>query len=525
MLFLTQSASVSIRVGPFVDKTDAVTEITSAVTPVFELSKNHGAFATRTATAISYDSNGWYAVTLDTTDTGTLGPLIIKSDSSGTYLPVWKEFIVVTSNVYNSLVAGTALLNVSTSAMAAGTITSAAFATDAITETIISSGVGSEIATAVWVANISGIFGATAAGNYIQTIQNRVDVNTSTRASSAGVATWSAAASSFTDPNTMGGRQNYLDVAVSSRLASASFVTPPTSAQNAAAVWTYDVSPLFGGGQAGGYMQRVDVTLSTRATSANAATAVWSSSASSYSDAATMGGRIFNYLDVAVSSRLGSGSFVTPPTSAQNASAVWSEAVRSLTTIVTAMLVSGTHTGVTIPIVTSLTNPVVASSVTSVVTASVTGSVVASSVTSPVTAFVTNAVSAIVSGAVTLASGTHTGAIIPTVTSITNPVTAVVTNTVNAIVSGTVILAAGTHTGAIIPNVTSVASANLNLAQTIPATGNVTESVGDALNAARADGFGKWVLSGTTLTLYAADGTTIVRTFTLNSATAPTSRT
>jgi hypothetical protein len=48
--------------------------------------------------------------------------------------------------------------------------------------------------------------------------------------------------------------------------------------------------------------------------------------------------------------------------------------------------------------------------------------------------------------------------------------------------------------------------------------------VGDALNAARAQGFGKWVLSGTTLTLYAPDGATAVRTFTLDSATAPTQR-
>ncbi len=65
---------------------------------------------------------------------------------------------------------------------------------------------------------------------------------------------------------------------------------------------------------------------------------------------------------------------------------------------------------------------------------------------------------------------------------------------------------------------------SLNLAQVIPAS-NTTQTLGDALNAARAQGFGKWVLSGTSLTLYAGDGTTVVRTFTLDSATAPTSRT
>lgn len=63
----------------------------------------------------------------------------------------------------------------------------------------------------------------------------------------------------------------------------------------------------------------------------------------------------------------------------------------------------------------------------------------------------------------------------------------------------------------------------LDLTQTIP-TSNTAQTLGDALNAARAQGFGKWVVSGKTLNLYAPDGTTIVRSFVLNSATEPTSR-
>jgi len=63
----------------------------------------------------------------------------------------------------------------------------------------------------------------------------------------------------------------------------------------------------------------------------------------------------------------------------------------------------------------------------------------------------------------------------------------------------------------------------LDLTQAVP-TANTAETVGDALNAARAQGFGKWVLSGTTLTLYANDGTTTVRSFTIDSATNPTQR-
>lgn len=63
----------------------------------------------------------------------------------------------------------------------------------------------------------------------------------------------------------------------------------------------------------------------------------------------------------------------------------------------------------------------------------------------------------------------------------------------------------------------------IDLTQAVP-TSNTAQTVGDALNAARAQGFGKWVLDGTSLTLYAANGTTVVRTFTLDSATTPTRR-
>lgn len=64
----------------------------------------------------------------------------------------------------------------------------------------------------------------------------------------------------------------------------------------------------------------------------------------------------------------------------------------------------------------------------------------------------------------------------------------------------------------------------LSMTQVVPSS-NTAQTVGDALNAARAQGFGKWAIIGTTLTLYAGNGTTVVHTFTLDSATAPTSRT
>ena len=65
----------------------------------------------------------------------------------------------------------------------------------------------------------------------------------------------------------------------------------------------------------------------------------------------------------------------------------------------------------------------------------------------------------------------------------------------------------------------------VDLTQPIPNV-NITQSIGDSLNAARAQGFGSWFLNPTTkvLTLFAADGVTPVRTFNIDSVTAPLQR-
>lgn len=68
-----------------------------------------------------------------------------------------------------------------------------------------------------------------------------------------------------------------------------------------------------------------------------------------------------------------------------------------------------------------------------------------------------------------------------------------------------------------------LANSAVKFDQAVP-TSNTSQTVGDSLNAARAQGFGKWVKSGTSLVLYAPDGTTPVRTFTLDQDTFPTSR-
>lgn len=77
-------------------------------------------------------------------------------------------------------------------------------------------------------------------------------------------------------------------------------------------------------------------------------------------------------------------------------------------------------------------------------------------------------------------------------------------------------------------DVNATGGAEVDLAQSVSPTGNTANTIGDALNAARAQGFGKWSLNTTTriMTLYAPDGTTVVASFLIDpNLTAPLTRT
>lgn len=110
---LRQSTTVTVDLGPAVDKTDGVTEETG-LSPTVYLSKESAAQAARnSATAISHDARGYYRVELNTTDTNTLGKLRAAFHDSATHLPVWETFMVIPANVYDSLIAGSDYLDVS----------------------------------------------------------------------------------------------------------------------------------------------------------------------------------------------------------------------------------------------------------------------------------------------------------------------------------------------------------------------------------------------------------------------------
>jgi hypothetical protein len=110
MLYLRQStASQSVLIGPFVDSTDGVsaeTGLTIANTDI-RLSANGGNMFAKTSGGATHDEAGWYTITLDATDSATVGRLQLSVAVAGA-LPVFAEFQVLEEAVFDALYAASA---------------------------------------------------------------------------------------------------------------------------------------------------------------------------------------------------------------------------------------------------------------------------------------------------------------------------------------------------------------------------------------------------------------------------------
>lgn len=152
-MFLKQSTTATVSVGPFVDVADAVTAIsnlhTGGTLMTLYVSKNGAAAVARNAATIVYDRDGYYRVELSPTDTGTVGALRLSASPSGT-LPVWRDFLVLPTTVYDALVAATDTLQVHAVEMTTGLITAGIIATGAIDADALAADAATELAAAVW---------------------------------------------------------------------------------------------------------------------------------------------------------------------------------------------------------------------------------------------------------------------------------------------------------------------------------------------------------------------------------------
>ena len=109
--WLKQSTNVDVALGPFVDSTDGFTPETglSLTQAECRIKKGGNAWAQKNhSTTATHEEEGWYEVPLDTTDTNTLGPLMLAVYVTGA-LPCWREFEVVPANVWDSFFGADAL--------------------------------------------------------------------------------------------------------------------------------------------------------------------------------------------------------------------------------------------------------------------------------------------------------------------------------------------------------------------------------------------------------------------------------
>lgn len=156
---LRQSTSITHRIGPFVDSDGIPATGLSIAQADIRLSKNGADFAqSNDSGGGTHDEYGWYYITLDATDTGTLGRLTLAVYETGA-IPVFHEFMVVNQQYWDSKYSSDKL-QVHVDEITAGLITAAAIATgaidaDAIADNAIDAGAiaaaaGNKLADHVW---------------------------------------------------------------------------------------------------------------------------------------------------------------------------------------------------------------------------------------------------------------------------------------------------------------------------------------------------------------------------------------
>ncbi len=166
MIPLKQSTEKIILIGPFLDKTDGVTEEAGLAGTATEISKNGGAFAAGPNLG-THDSDGWYPITLTTTHTNTVGPLPVKVHDAATHCPVWVYCWVYPANVYDSLFTGSDKLDTGAAESVTGAVGSVTGAVGSVTGAVgsVTGNVGGNVN-----GNVVGTVGSIASpttGHYV----------------------------------------------------------------------------------------------------------------------------------------------------------------------------------------------------------------------------------------------------------------------------------------------------------------------------------------------------------------------
>ena len=113
MQYLRQSTAVTLKIGPFLDSVDGITPETAlTITETdINISKNGNDIENKNdLTSCTHDAVGIYSCPIGTLDTETSGRYQMWIYMSGS-LPVWHEFTILPSNVYDSFIIGSDVIH------------------------------------------------------------------------------------------------------------------------------------------------------------------------------------------------------------------------------------------------------------------------------------------------------------------------------------------------------------------------------------------------------------------------------
>lgn len=209
MKILKQSTQVDVLIGPLIDDGDfkSVEESVAYNAAGIDVDVVKGVTKADVTLANSsgdgywrHVANGYYALTLSTTDTATLGHLRVTFEATGV-LPCWEYYVVVPANVYDSLVAGsdklyTDAVEISSSSTAADGVESNIAYLDASINGL-NDPTAAAIADAVWDEAISGHTGSGSTGEALSGAS-------APSAATVADAVWDEARSGHTSAGTFG---------------------------------------------------------------------------------------------------------------------------------------------------------------------------------------------------------------------------------------------------------------------------------------------------------------------------------
>lgn len=336
--------SQEVVFGIFVDSTDGNTEetgLTIANTDIKIWKAGATTLANKNSGGATHISNGIYYAVFDSTDTNTLGSGKAFVHVSGALYCVI-EFCVLPQKVYDSMIAGNDNLEVDTIQIEG---TDATNQLNAATPSVtVSDKTGFSLSssqsfnlTGNITGNLSGSVGSVTGGVTVTTNNDKTGYSLSTAGVTAvqsGLSTLTAqqvweyttrTLSAFGFSVTVGTNNDKTGYSLSA--------TPPTAAAIADAVWDEATSGHTGAGSTGAAI-----------VAAGSAGDPWSASLPGAYGAGTAGNIVGNRIDAAVSTRLATSGYTSPPSASDIATAVWGATTRTLSSFGT--LVSDISTAV-----------------------------------------------------------------------------------------------------------------------------------------------------------------------------------